>query len=236
MRVSVAVVEDEDQAAQSLKQCLSQFGEKTENEFSIAWFSDAVSFLRQYQPVYDIVFMDIRMPGMDGMSAARKLREKDPVATLVFVTSIVGYAVQGYSVNALDFIVKPIQYTAFAMRMKRIMEAVRMKKGTGILVSTGNGNKVLSSQVIYFVEVLDHNLTYHTEQGDYTVREKLGNVEKQLANDSFFRCSASHLINLRYLTQLNGESVIVAGQEIRVSRSKKKELTMAVAAYLGKGL
>lgn len=236
MRISVAVVEDEDKAALALEQCLSQFGEKNGDEFSVARFSDAVSFLRQYQPVYDIVFMDIRMPGMDGMSAAQKLREKDPVVTLVFVTSIVGYAVQGYSVNALDFIVKPIQYTTFAMRMKRIMQAVRMKKGTGILVNTEEGNKVIPSQTIQYVEVLDHDLTYHTEEGDYTVREKLGNVEKQLASDSFFRCSASHLINLRYLTRLNGETVIVAGQEIRVSRSKKKELTMAVAAYLGKGI
>ena len=160
------------------------------------------------------------------------------MVTLVFVTSIVGYAVQGYSVDALDFIVKPVQYTAFAMRMKRIMQAIRMKKGTGILVGTEKGNIVIPSRIILYVEVFDHNLTYHTELGDFTIREKLGNVEKQLENDSFFRCSASYLINLRYVTRLNGngESVIVAGQEIRVSRSKKKELMTAVAAYLGKGI
>lgn len=236
MKLRVAIVEDDRVAAQELENCLERYETGRNVSFSIVHFPDGGLFLRQYQPVYDIVFMDIKMPGMDGMTAAQKLRQIDPVTTLVFVTSVVQYAVKGYEVDAIDFIVKPVRYHTFALKMRRIMEAVRLKQGCGILVNAEGGSRVIPSSQVYYVEVTSHILTYHTEQGDFEMRGKLSSVEQQLPADSFFRCSVSHLINLRYLTQLGSESVVVAGQEIRFSRAKKKELTAAVAAYLGKGV
>lgn len=236
MRINVAIVEDDLSSAQELKQFLSRFGESTDISFSVAHFSDATQFLRPYQPVYDIIFMDIRMPGIDGMSAAQKLRQVDPVTVLVFVTSVVQYAVKGYEVDATDFIVKPLRYPAFNMKMKRILRAVQARKEQGIVVTVDGSSRVIPAISIYYVEIADHNLTYHTVDGDYTVRGKLSSVEQRLPADSFFRCSASFLINLRYTTQVAGEDVYVAGTPIRFSRAKKKELLTAIASYLGKGV
>lgn len=236
MRVTVAIVEDDSSAAHKLERCLTEFGLQNEHSFSISRFGDAMSFLRGYQPRYDVIFMDIKMPGIDGMSAAEQLRQADPVTMLIFVTNMVQYAVQGYDVSAFDFIVKPINPTAFAMKMKRAMCALRLSRGSELTLSVDGVTRVLPTASIQYIEVMNHSLTYHTEQGVFSVRGKLASVEQSLPKESFFRCSVSYLINLRYVTQFTGEQVCVAGEWLRVSRAKKRELATAVAAYLGQGV
>lgn len=236
MRISVAIVEDDASAIQALEHHLARFAQESGDAFTTARFSEAGSFLRDYQPRYDIIFMDIKMPGMDGMSAAEQLRRLDPVSMLIFVTSMVQYAVQGYDVNAFDFIVKPVNPTAFDMKMRRAVRALKLAKGTELVLNAGGVTRVLPSSSIYYIEVLDHDLTYHTEQGIFSARGKLSSVEQKLPKASFFRCSVSYLINLRYVTQFTGDQVCVAGEWLRVSRSKKRELATAVAAYLGQGV
>lgn len=235
MRISAAIVEDDGSAAQELERQLTCYGQNNGHTFSISRFSEAGSFLQDYQPRYDVIFMDIKMPGLDGMSAAEQLRRIDPVTMLIFVTSMVQYAVQGYDVNAFDFIVKPVNPTAFDMKMKRAVRALRLSQGSELVLNAGGITRVLPSSSIHYIEVMDHELTYHTEQGVFSVRGKLSSVEQKLPAGTFFRCSVSYLINLRYVTQFTGEQVCVAGDRLRVSRSKKKDLAAAVAAYLGQG-
>lgn len=235
MRVSIAVVEDNAAAAQELERCLTEFGQKNGHTFSVSRFGEAGNFLRNYQPRYDIIFMDIKMPGIDGMSAAEQLRQTDQVTILIFVTSMVQYAVQSYDVNAFDFIVKPVNPTAFEMKMKRAIRTLRLNKGNELVLNVGGETQILSSSSIQYIEVMNHDLTYHTEQGVFSVRGKLSSVEQKLPATSFFRCSVSYLINLRYVTRFTGEQVCVAGQWLKVSRAKKKELASAVAACLGQG-
>lgn len=235
MRIDVAIVEDNMPAAQELERCLTSFGQENGHVFSISHFGEAGSFLKDYQPRYDVIFMDIKMPGIDGMSAAEQLRQVDQATMLIFVTSMVQYAVQGYDVNAFDFIVKPVNPTAFEMKLKRAVRALSLKKGNDLTLNAGGVTRVLSSSSIWYIEVMDHDLTYHTDQGIFSVRGKLSAVEQKLPPGSFFRCSVSYLINLRYVTQFTGEQVCVAGDWLRVSRAKKKELASAVAAYLGQG-
>ena len=236
MRITAAIVEDDPSAAQALEHHLALFGEKHGCEFSVARFGEADSFLRDYQPRYDVVFLDIKMPGTDGMSAAEQLRRADQSVMLIFVTSMVQYAVQGYDVNAFDFIVKPVNPTAFEMKLKRAVRALKLARGTELALNAGGVTRLLPSSAIRYIEVMDHDLTYHTEQGVFSVRGKLSSVEQKLPAASFFRCSVSYLINLRYVTQFTGDQVCVAGEWLRVSRGRKKELAAAVAAYLGQGV
>lgn len=234
MRIHAAIVEDEPEAAETLKQCLQQFGQQANISIQASYFPTADLFMRPYRPVYDVVFMDIRMPGLDGMTAAQQLRSVDAVVPLVFVTSMVQFAVKGYEVDALDFIVKPVRYPAFQIKMRRILQAIEAQHQQGVLVHVDGSDTVVPVSQIHFIEVSNHYLTYHTGQGDYTVRGKLTAAEQQLPADSFFRVSAAYLIHLRYVDRVYSEDVEVAGTLIRISRTKKKDLMAALAAYLGK--
>ncbi len=237
MKYNVAIVEDELDAAKDMSRFLEEFGRSESVEFTVSHFPDAEEFLRRYiHNIYDLVMMDIRMPSMDGMTAAEKLRQIDEAVPLVFVTSMVQFAVRGYSVDALDFIVKPVKYPAFELKMKRIIRAVKTRRSESIMINVDGAAKVIPANLIYYVEVLGHNLTYHTAQGDYTLRGKLSAVEQSLPKESFFRCSASNIINLRYVNRVLSEDVEVAGKLIRFSRGKKREFMDALSAYLGKGV
>lgn len=234
--LKAAIVEDDDAAAADLERCLRTYCEKNKMTYTAERFSDGTSFLERYSPRFDLIFMDIKMPGMDGMAAARQLRQIDSVTSLIFVTSMAQYAVKGYEMDALDFIVKPVQYFSFEMKMRRAMQAVRMKKGREVLLNVGGVTRVLPSAAIYYVEVMDHDLTYHTEEGLFTVRGKLSAVEAQLPGGIFFRCASAYLINLQHVTQVDADTVLVGGECLRISRGRKKELMVALAGFLGRGV
>lgn len=116
------------------------------------------------------------------------------------------------------------------------MRALKLSKGNELTLNVNGVTHVFPASAVQYIEVMNHSLTYHTEQGVFSVRGKLATVEQSLPEESFFRCSVSYLINLRYVTQFTGEQVCVAGEWLRVSRSKKKELATAMAAYLGQGV
>lgn len=235
MKISVAIVEDDEISAQELQHNLFQFGEKGGHTFSVFLFENADSFLQDYQPRYDIIFMDIKMPGTDGMSAAGQLRQIDSTTMLIFVTNMVQYAVQGYDVSAFDFIVKPVNRTAFEMKMKRAVRTLNLNRENDLVLDTGTVTHIIPASAIHYIEVMNHHLTYHTELGTFSVRGKLSSVEQMLPSEHFFRCSISFLINLRYVTRFTNEQVCVADEWIRVSRTKRKELAIALAASLGRG-
>ena len=232
----VCIVEDSAAAREKLRAFLAVYEEEHDCRFSVSEFADPLDFLEKFRNNFDFIFLDIDLPYMDGMEIARRIRATDKQAIVIFVTNMVQYAVKGYEVEALDFIVKPVRYPSFEMKMRRILQAVDLKKGREVLLSVGGTVRVLTSSSIYYVEVMDHDLTYHTSQGDVTVRGRLSAVEQQLPREVFFRCSTSYLINLQHVRQLTGDTVLVGDRELRVSRGRKKELMAALAACLGRGV
>lgn len=135
----IAVVEDEKREAKILTDRLARYAEEHDIAAEIEWFPDAVIFLARFRPVYDIVFMDIDMPDLSGMDAAKKLREIDHIVPLVFVTALPSFAVQGYSVDASDYIVKPYSYAALESALGRI----NVKRGRDIILANTGGTRRL---------------------------------------------------------------------------------------------
>lgn len=220
--LEIAIIEDEGKEAAQLGGFLDRFSQESGVELRHSRHSSAAAFLEEYQCQYDLVFMDIRLPDMDGMKAAQRLRELDSAVVLIFVTSLAQYAVQGYSVDALDYILKPVSYPAFALKMRRAVERCRQKRERWLLLNTNSGAVQLRECELYYVEIFDHHIRYHTQQVNYDAYGTLKSVEQNLPRHSFFRCNNQCIINLRYVTKIGGCTVVVDGREFSISRMRKK--------------
>ncbi len=230
-----AVVEDEREAAERIAEYLGRFGEENGETFDVSYYGDAEAFLAGYDPECDIVFMDIQLPDMSGMDAARALRAVDSEVTLVFVTSMVQYAVSGYEVSALDFIVKPVSYPNFAMKMKRVLRERRLRapRSDELSLSGEGGVRRVSVSSVKYIEVVGHHLIFHTFDGDADVCGALGEMEKTLAGKGFSRCNNCYLVNLRHVSEIRPASCIVGGEEVQISRRRRKAFMDDLTAYVG---
>lgn len=231
----IAIVEDDAVYRKLIDSYLSRFGKEKQIEFKITEFENAITFLTGYNPVYDMVFIDIQMPHMDGMEAAGKLREVDSSVPLVFITNMSNYAVKGYSVNAVDFVVKPVSYANFTAMLNKVLRLVD-NSAEAIVLKTSEGKVKVRISSISYIDVLDHQVCYHTDDGDFLVWGSLKEQEAKLPLDRFAKCNNYCIVNLKYVDGLTDGNVKVKDNEIPVSRSRKKEFTDRLLAYYGKYL
>lgn len=230
---NIAIVEDEQGAADLLISYLDRYSKASGEQFNAVRFADPIAFLENYKATFDIVFMDIEMPNMNGMEAAEKMRRVDSRTILIFVTNMAQYAVNGYAVDALDFIVKPVTYANFALKMRRAVERLKDSDEVKMTVNTENGVICVAASQIKYIEVYNHKLVYHLTDTNLTAYGQLKKAEKLLPKNSFCRCNNCFLVNLRYVTALKGYTVVLGGEELPVSHGKRKDFMKALADYLG---
>lgn len=229
----VCIVEDEQESVDRLKQMLQEFCQKEGCDCSVKVFGDGMNFVSDYTPEYDVIFMDIEMPYLNGMKAAKKMRRQDPNVSLVFVTHLAKYALQGYEVEAVGYLLKPLEYFSFANQMRRILARLSHEDGQQeIFVKTAAGVTKLQISSLKYVEIIDHFLIYHTADGDYKAYGQLQKLEKELPPLYFFRCNKSYIVNFRYVDLMTKDSVIIGKETILISRSKLKPCRAAFNRYL----
>lgn len=229
----IAVVEDEKAYRNTLLTYLKEFQKETGTDIEIKEFENGNQIMWDYRPYYDAVFMDIEMPGMDGMEAARCIRKVDEQVVIVFITNVARYAVQGYEVGALDFIVKPVTYTSFKMKMQKIVRQTKRNQETSITLIRNDEMYKIPSSSVYYVEVSNHQLVYHTDQGEFAVWKSLKSVEKSLESMHFAKCNSCYLVNLLHVQAVKIDTVLVGKDELKISRGRKNEFMKAVADYMG---
>ncbi len=231
---TVAIVEDSDDEFDAVKAQLDRFASESEKyAFECVRFRAAVSFLQSYKPMYDIVFMDIGLPGINGFEATRKLREIDDTVLLMFITNMSKFAVNGYEVGAFDFVVKPIKYASIRLKLLRAMERLDANEDKKLQIpSSGGRTRIVSVSTIKYVEVMDHSIIFHTTGGDINSYGSLKKFEAMLPEDKFCKCNSCYLVNLKYVQQIKDFTAVVAGDEISVSHAKKKEFLRALGAYM----
>ena len=229
----IAVVEDDEVFRAQLAGYIGRFGAEQGLELKVTQFRDGGEILADYRGGYDIILLDIEMPLVDGMSAAEEIRRQDEDVVLVFVTNMAKYAVQGYSVGALDFILKPVEYDTFALKLRRAVSRVKSRQEAQVLLTTVEGAVCLDTRQIYYVEVQNHVLYYHTDPGVYKVRGTMQGAEKELEERHFIRCNYWYLVNLRHVSEIRDNVAVVAGSELEISRRNRTAFLRALTNYVG---
>lgn len=230
--ISAAIVEDKQEEAEALMAYLTRFENETGEHFNIDVYSDGLAFLDGYKHSHDVIFMDIEMPHLSGMDTARRLRKLNEEVPLVFVTNMKQYAIEGYAVAALDFILKPVNYYRLASILKKISKEVQ-KRSVDKLVRTNDGVVQVKLDSVYYVEVMGRDILYHTEWGNICTHGKLKDLEEEFAPYGFVRCSNCYLVNLRHVKGVNKDVVSVGNTKLPVSQRKRKDLLRAMGLYLG---
>ncbi|MGN1154603.1 MAG: LytR/AlgR family response regulator transcription factor [Agathobacter sp.] len=229
----IAIVEDEEQFRQQLTEYLTQYQDENQLEFKISVFTDGAGILENYQPVYDVILLDIEMPKVNGMDAAKQIRVRDDNVVLMFITNMAGYAIHGYEVGALDFVMKPITYYTFSMKLTRALKRAKQQEQKSLLLPLSDGVKKLELSEIYFVEGQSRMLYYHTALGDYVVKGTMQAAENALANFPFAKCNHWYLVNLMHVKEVRKNMVVVGPFELEISRRNKTAFLKALTEYMG---
>ena len=183
---------------------------------------------------YDVLFLDIEMPAMDGITLAKKLRERSDDIYIVFLTGHVEYALEGYEVNALRYLTKPVQEDKLREVLRFVMDKSTSKRQ---LMIREDGEEILInvSDIIY-LEAQNQYVMIYTTNGEHLVRYNIGDFEEQLKKDGFFRAHRGYLVSLAKVKKLVKSEILMDGMDgelsIPVSRSNVKPLKEALYAYV----
>lgn len=233
--MKIAIVEDQKEYAQYLEGLLRRFEAEQGCSVQVSVFSDGMSFIENFTPGYDVILMDIEMPYMDGMTAARELRRIDEEVLLLFITNAPQYAIHGYEVGALDYVLKPVEYFALSLKLQRVQRILGSRNNDFLVLRKGDEINRLPRAEILYVEVQEHDVTYHTTARDYHSTGTLKGVEAELPGELFVKCNSCYLVNLKFVEGIADGHVQVGGQSLKISRPRKKVFVDALMEYYKKG-
>ena len=231
--IRVAIVEDEAEIREQLMGYVQRYTRQYGTVFEVKTFADGLEILEDYRPAYDLILLDIEMKHLDGMETARRIRELDPEVMLVFITNMAQYAIKGYAVGALDYVLKPVPYFAFSQQLQKVEEQLRRRTRHYLAVPVEGGLRRLDTSRIYYIESEGHRVHFYTEEGDFAAPGALKTLEEKLADRPFARCNSGYLVNLAQVQAVQQNTVEVGPYELQVSRPKRKSFLAALTDYIG---
>ncbi len=231
--IRVLIAEDDPRCYQELERFLDDYSRETGRTFQITHYDNGEDLVERYRPEFDLLLLDVDMPFLDGMTAAGHIRGVDPEVVIVFVTNLAQYAIQGYSVNALDYILKPLNYFSFSQRLTRCLRYVKKREEAYVTVSVKGGALKLEVGDICYIERLGHQLMFHTRDGIHASSSTLQQMEEALADRGFARRNKGYLVNLAHVRGVQDGCAVVQGDRLLISRGRRAAFLDALADYVG---
>ncbi|WP_026652044.1 LytR/AlgR family response regulator transcription factor [Butyrivibrio proteoclasticus] len=230
--IELAIVEDEDSYASQLTEYINKYQSESGNKFKITRFKDGDEITNGYKGQFDIILMDIEMKLMDGMTAAEEIRKLDQDVIIMFITNMTNYAIRGYQVDALDYVLKPVSYFAFSQKLGRAISKINKRSTNVMTIEMPSGVKKIYIDNLLYIESSGHNIIFHTFNETFSIRAKLMDYEQQLLGYHFFRSNKGYLVNLRHVDGVENGCCIINGESLLISRARKNDFMAALTNYM----
>ena len=231
--IRVAIVEDEPQVREQLVDYLRRYERQFGKMFELATFSDGDEIVSDYRAVYDIILLDVQRRRMDGMAAAEAIRKVDKDVILIFITNMAQFAIKGYAVDAMDYVLKPVPYFAFSQQLQKAVARLQKRQKPFLTVPVDGGLRRIDVAGIYYLESEGHRVHFYTESGGLVAPGSLKSFEEKLAGKPFVRCNSGYLVNLAQVLGVQQNLVQVGPYELQISRPRKKAFLEALTDYIG---
>lgn len=218
--IKIALVEDEEDIISQLTGYFQDYQKTISEEIDVTVYRDGDEITSKYKSQFDIILMDIQMKFVDGMTAAEEIRRIDSEVIIIFVTNMTQYAIQGYKVGAMGYILKPVSYFSFRKHLGDAIARIKRRNNNYITIQIKNGILRLDTADIYYVESQGHSLVYHTRSGTHLSSGTMYAAEQVLENYGFSRGNKSYLINLAHVDGIQDKCASVKGELLQLSRPR----------------
>lgn len=229
----VAVLEDEPEQREQLRAWFTCYEKERGRGLGLTFFSGVQELTEGYRPIYDIMLLEVHPPELNGLEAARAIRAVDRYAVLLLMSQQAQYAVGGYEVEALDYLLRPASYEGFAAKLDRAVRQAESSVQQQMTLLHKGGAVRLRTRDIYYVEIQDHMLHYHTAEGEYVLRGTMQGAVERLRPWGFARCNHWYLVNLLHVREVQGSRVLVGEVTLEVSRRSRTAFLEALERYSG---
>lgn len=221
--IRIAICEDENDQQELLEGYINQAFKSLSLQYKLDIFSSGEELLENYSKDFDIVLLDIQLGEINGMDTSRKIRLLDNKVEIIFITSLIEYALEGYEVRAYRYLLKPIKYENLKDNIINCIKEVEIKNKYIIVKEHGNQIKLDINEITY-IEVQKENITIHTLIKTYKIKGTMSNFEKDIDCSRFFRCHKSFLVNLAHVKSIKQYvAILETSEEVPVSRYRFKE-------------
>ena len=231
--IHIAIVEDDPEVREQLVGYVRRYERQFGRMFDLTTFSDGDEIVSDYRAVYDIILLDIEMQRMDGMTAAEAIRKVDKDVILIFITNMAQFAIRGYAVDALDYVLKPVPYFAFSQQLQKAVDRLRKRQTVFLTVPVEGGLRRIDVSALYYLASEGHSVRFYTEYGDFSAPGSLKSYEEKLAGQPFARCNSGYIVNLAQVLAVQQNTVQVGPHHLQISRPRKKAFLEALTDYIG---
>ena len=234
--IRIAVCDDERPVRESIVKALGRYKDENNTEMEVLEFASADSLLTCYPDGVDLILLDIYMPGIDGMDAARAIRKFDSEVCIIFITTMYQRAIEGYKVRAFGFIRKPVSYEEFSHEISDAINNIEHNRSKDHVITVKSGSKSYRVPVskISYCEVRGHYISMCIDGEIKEYRCPIRELEEQLGGYGFFRCHASFLVSADAIKEIRQTDILLKdGSIVPISQRKRKAFMSALSEFLG---
>lgn len=238
--MKIAVCDDNLSFLQEVSVYLKQYGKEFGHCINYEFFTNPLELTAQVEKGirYDVILLDIFMPGINGIQCARDIRTHDSYVKIIFLTSSVEFAVESYSVKAYDYLVKPVQKERLFEILKQLEQESHGTQKNIILLKCKTGIVKAALSEVEYCEMLNRKIVIHmTNMKEYECNFKMSELEEKLKScGMFFRPHRSFLVNMNYIREFTPKNLILeCGVEVPLPREKYAQMKQEYLDYLFDG-